>query len=393
MKTAGLKFSITLSLALFLHLNAFSFDVIPGAERGLMYLPLLKGKQIAVVANQASMVKDIHLIDFLDANNIAVKKIFTLEHGFYLDKDAGQPVNKEFYSKGSIPILPLYGQNCKLSKKDVEDITYIIFDIQDVGVRFYTYISSLHYIMHACAEFGKLLIILDRPNPNVLFIDGPVLKPEFRSFVGMHPVPVLYGMTIGEYAMMINGEGWLEKHTACRLKIIPCGNYSHDRQYSLPVRPSPNLPNDRAVRLYPSLCFFEGTVISVGRGTEVPFQVFGHPDYVNAGLSFSFIPKPGTGSWKPLYNGKTCYGLDLSKPANQARKEDGLTLQYLIMAYTLFPDKKSFFRYNNFFDLLAGTDELRKQIIDNVPEAVIRETWSGDLIKFKKMSRKYLIYN
>jgi uncharacterized protein YbbC (DUF1343 family) len=364
--------------------------VITGAERTEVYLPMINGKKIAVAANQTSMTGSAHLVDSLVSCGIDIVRIFSPEHGFRGNEDDGALVKDGIDQKTGIQIRSLYQESKKPDKSDLEDIDIVIFDIQDVGTRFYTFISTLHYIMEACAENGKSLIVLDRPNPHGFYIDGPVLKPEYRSFVGMHEVPLVYGMTIGEYAMMINGEGWLSGGLKCNLTVIPCANYDHLSKYDLPVRPSPNLPTMNGVYLYPSLAFFEGTVLSVGRGTDFPFEVFGHPDLT--GCSFTFTPESRPGAeTNPVLKGQECKGVDLRYLRDPGHERPArIDLQWLMFAYSHFPDTGEFF--NDYFEKLAGNDILRKQIIMGLTEDEIRESWKEDLEKFKTVREKYLLY-
>ena len=356
-----------------------------GAANYEMYLPLLKAKKLGIVANQSGILADdIHIVDFLLAKNIAIQKIFAPEHGFRGTADAGEAIKDGKDIKTGLPIVSLYGNNKKPKPEQLEGIDVLLFDLQDVGARFYTYISSLHYVMEACAENNILLIVLDRPNPNGAIVDGPLLEKEHHSFVGMHEIPLLHGMTIGEYAQMINGEKWLEKSIQCELKIIPCENYKRTMPYDLPVKPSPNLPNAQAINLYASLCLFEGTNVSVGRGTEKQFQIYGSP-YLSKS-NFSFTPKPNDGAKDPLYNGKLCYGEDLT----QIKILTQLQLKWLIKAYNETADKSKFF--NTFFTKLAGTKKLQAQIENGVSEKEIRASWQKDLEKFKEMRKAYLIY-
>ncbi|MBP2283253.1 uncharacterized protein YbbC (DUF1343 family) [Flavobacterium sp. CG_23.5] len=356
-----------------------------GADNYTAYLSILKGKKIGIVTNQTGILSDkTHLVDFLLGKNIAVKTIFAPEHGFRGTADAGEHVVDGKDSKTGLPIISLYGDNKKPKPEQLVGIDILVFDLQDVGARFYTYISSLHYIMEACADNNIPLLILDRPNPNGSIVDGPILEKEFTSFVGMHPIPLLHGMTIGEYAKMINGEKWLKNGIQCKLTVIQCLNYNRKMNYSLPIKPSPNLPNDKAVNLYASLCLFEGTNVSVGRGTEKQFQIYGSPYLPKSG--FSFIPKPNLGAQNPLYNGVECFGEDLSSQT----KVNQLELKWLIKAYHSTTDKSKFF--NSFFTKLAGTKKLQKQIENGISEKEIRESWKDGLQQFKKMSEKYLIY-
>ncbi|MCK5400122.1 MAG: DUF1343 domain-containing protein, partial [Flavobacteriaceae bacterium] len=300
--------------------------------------------------------------------------------------DAGEKVKDGFDTKTGLPIVSLYGKNRKPSAAHLKDIDILIFDIQDVGARFYTYIGTLHYVMEACAEQNIPLLILDRPNPNGLYIDGPILEPEYQSFVGMHPVPVVHGMTIGEYAQMLNGERWLENGIKCDITVIPIGNYTHNTFYSLPIKPSPNLPNDKAVNLYPSLCFFEGTNVSAGRGTDSQFQIFGSPFLGKQLFDFEFTPQPNEGAKYPKHKGELCYGLNLKSKANLK----SLNLEWLIKAYNGTQNKSEFF--NTFFTKLAGTKKLQKQIAAGFTENQIKATWQEELEAFKKTREKYLIY-
>jgi uncharacterized protein YbbC (DUF1343 family) len=363
--------------------------IITGAENFEAYVHLLKNKKVGVMSNQTGIVHDansnmIHLVDALLSKGIKVEKIFAPEHGFRGTADAGELVKDGKDTKTGLPIISLYGDNKKPKPEHLTGIDVIVFDLQDVGARFYTYISSLHYMMEACAEQRIPVIILDRPNPNGATIDGPILEPKHKSFVGMHPIPVLHGLTIGEYGKMINGQRWLANGIECDLIVIPCLNYSKDMKYSLPVRPSPNLPNDQSIRLYASLCFFEGTNVSVGRGTEKQFQIYGSPFLPNTG--FSFVPQPNLGAKDPLHNGKTCYGEDLST----AEPPDQLELKWLIKAYQTTSDRGKFF--NSFFIKLAGTENLRQQIECGESEEKIRASWKNGLEEFQKIRKVYEIY-
>ena len=368
-----------------------STSIITGAERVAFYHPLLKDKKVALVVNQTSIVKDKHLVDTLLKLGVNIQVIFAPEHGIRGKADAGEIISDTKDSKTGLPVISLYGKKKKPLAEDLRNVDVILFDIQDVGVRFYTYISTLHYVMEACAENNLPLILLDRPNPNAYFVDGPMLDPAFKSFIGMHPVPVVYGMTIGEYAQMINGEGWLTNKATCKLTVVGCKNYDHDAYYELPVKPSPNLPNIRSVLLYPSTCFFEGTTLSLGRGTEKQFQVIGHPKISSA---YSFTPMPNEGAKDPPLNGQKCYGTDLSNVTTgsiiQSKKID---LSYLLEYYKKMTDlNEKFFLDNNFIDKLAGSDQLRKQILAGKNEQEIKETWHPGLEAFHKIRAKYLIY-
>jgi uncharacterized protein YbbC (DUF1343 family) len=364
-------------------------EIIPGADRVALYLPELKDKRVGLVVNQSSRVGEAHLVDTLLELGVDIQSIFSPEHGFKGTADNGEIVKSGLYK--NIPIVSLYGSNKKPKLADFQDLDIVIFDMQDVGVRFYTYISTLHYVMQTCIEAELPLLVLDRPNPNGHYVDGPLLKEPWKSFIGMHPVPVVYGMTIGEYAQMINGEGWHELKTDCDLTIVPCKNYTHDSYYSLPVPPSPNLPNDRSVLLYPSLCFFEGTTVSVGRGTNMPFQVIGHPALDE--FEFSFTPVPSYGSKNPKHNQKACFGHDFRKETEYYYKDQSkLDLSYLLQYYKYLHEDEAFFLENLFFDKLAGSDLLRQQIIEGMEEESIRESWSKDIQDFLEIRKQYLLY-
>lgn len=394
------------STCLFAQSNEFK----TGADQPEIYLPLLKGKAVGVVTNQTGLVlvktkynaapgghgcrlamrtDSLSIVDFLLRNAINVKKVFAPEHGFRGDADAGESVRNGIDTQTQLPIISLYGKNKKPTADQLKDLDIILFDIQDVGIRFYTYISTLALVMEAAAENQKEVIILDRPNPHDGYIDGPVLKPQWASFVGMHPVPVVYGLTIGEYGLMVNGEGWLKNKMKAKYTVIKLKNYHKKQRYSLLKPPSPNLPNALAISLYPSLCFFEGTAISVGRGTPQPFQIYGSPHLKPT--AFSFTPKPTYGAKSPFLNGERCYGENLQ---NEALYPTQLELKWLISAYKNFDDKQKadFFLSNLFFDKLAGSDELRKQIQNDTPEEEIRQSWAADLQKFQKIRKKYLLY-
>lgn len=360
-------------------------QVITGAMQLDVLLPMLASKKVGIVVNHTSLVGQTHLADTLLKRKVELKKIYAPEHGFRGTADAGEEIKDGIDSKTKLPVISLYGANKKPTAEQLADVDVVIFDIQDVGVRFYTYISTLHYVMEACAENNKKLIVLDRPNPNGHYVDGPILEKEFKSFVGMHPIPVVHGMTIGELARMINGEGWLEGNKTCDLEIIPIKNWKHADSFSLPVKPSPNLPNDQAIALYPSTCLFEGTVISLGRGTHMPFQVIGHPDLKNMPFQFTPVSIDGMSKNPPLEN-KLCYGLDLRK----APVKPQLDLSYLIRFYQSFPDKDKFF--NNYFEKLAGTAKLREQIRQGMDETQIRASWQEGLKKYNQTRKKYLLY-
>lgn len=360
--------------------------LLTGAQRHDFFLPSLYGKRVGVVTNQTGIIStQLHLIDFLMNQSIAVQTIYAPEHGFRGTADAGEHIVDGKDAKTGLPIVSLYGNNKKPKPEQLEGIDVMVFDLQDVGARFYTYISTLHYIMEACAENKIPLMILDRPNPNGAIVDGPTLENQYTSFVGMHPVPLLHGMTIGEYAQMINGEKWLKNGIQCNLKVIPCANYNRNLAYSLPVKPSPNLPNDQSINLYASLCLFEGTNVSVGRGTEKQFQIYGSP-YLPKG-NFNFTPLPNFGAKDPLYKGQFCYGEDLTK----APKVDALELKWLLKAYQSSADKSKFF--NSFFTKLAGTKTLQQQIEAGFSESKIKKTWKPGIEAFLKMRKQYLIYD
>lgn len=362
-------------------------EIKTGADNIDKYLPLLKGKKVGIVTNQTGVLTTkVHLVDFLLGQKINVQTIFAPEHGFRGTADAGEHVVDGKDPKTGLSIISLYGSNKKPNKEQLEAIDIMVFDLQDVGARFYTYISSLHYVMEACAENGIPLLVLDRPNPNGSIVDGPLLEKEFTSFVGMHPIPLLHGMTIGEYAQMINGQKWLENESKCMLTVIPCLNYNRNMEYSILEKPSPNLPNNQSINLYASLCFFEGTNVSMGRGTEKQFQIYGSPFLNKKSFDFSFTPKPNFGAKDPLYNGKECVGEDLTSYPKLKRLE----LKWLIKAYENTSDKTKFF--NGFFTKLAGTKKLQQQIENGVSENKIRKTWKNDLTTFKKMRKSYLIY-
>lgn len=364
--------------------------VIVGAERFEEYLSFVKNKKVGLLTNQTSVVRNengdlIHLLDTLLLLDVDVIKIFSPEHGFRGNVEAGGFVNNSVDSKTNLPIISLYGKNKKPTKEQIKDCEVILFDLQDVGCRFYTYISTLHYVMEACAESNCRVIVLDRPNPND-YIDGPVLDSKFKSFVGMHTVPVLHAMTIGEYAKMINGEGWLKDSIQCDLQVIKMLGWKHNLEeaYQLPIAPSPNLQTPKAIELYPSLCFFEGTKVSVGRGTDTPFEIIGYPDYYDK--TFSFTPRAIKGvSDNPMYKDKKCYGM---KDLKVQKKK--LDLSFLINMYKTANKKEDFF--NSFFDKLAGTDQLRKQIEKGIEEEEIYLSWKKDIEKFKKIRKKYLLY-
>lgn len=364
-------------------------EITSGDQQFEKYLTIIQGKKVAVVANHASTVHDVHLVDTLLKNNINIVKIFCPEHGFRGTADAGELINDSLDLKTGIPIFSLYGKYKKPPKEELIGIDIVVFDLQDVGVRFYTYNSTLTYIMEACAEEEIPVIVLDRPNPNGYYIDGPVLEEGFESFVGMHKVPIVYGMTSGEYALMVNGEGWLKDNLKCMLTVIEMKNYRHHFIVKLPIKPSPNLPNWKAIYLYPSLCLFEGTIVSVGRGTDYPFQVYGHPEYAIG--SSVFTPHSMPGASQPKYEGEMCYGQNLAGYAvNYNKMPPELNLNWLIESYKYLHFKDEFF--TSYFDILAGTDKLRKQIEAGVTKTEIRRSWEKDLDTFKEIRKKYLLY-
>ena len=380
-------FKNTLLFILFFQLSnsVFSQEIIQGAERVDYYFNKLNDKKIAIIANNTSVIKtskgSTHIIDTLIAKGLSINKIFSPEHGFLGDKDDGEKFENAFYN--NIEIISLYGGNRRLKDDDIEDIDIIIFDIQDVGVRFYTYLSTLHYAMQSAARKNKKFIIMDRANPNSFYIDGPILDLKNSSFIGLHPVPIVYGMTIGEYGLMINGEGWLENNLKVDLEVIKLKNYNHKLKYEPPIRPSPNLPNIQSIYLYPSLAFLEKTEVSVGRGTTIQFQIYGHPDFKG---DFSFTPQPNFGSQYPKLKGVLSYGEDL----RNYKTSNMIELKWLINSFIQINDKNNFFRSD--FDKLSGTSNLKKQIIEGMSESEIRDSWKEGLEKFKKIRKKYLLY-
>ncbi|SHG48704.1 exo-beta-N-acetylmuramidase NamZ family protein [Winogradskyella jejuensis] len=390
-------------------------EIIVGANQTELYLPILKGKRVGVVANQTSVIfhdevelsmnvksstlnihddikakviPNTHLVDSLLNSNINITKVFSPEHGFRGKADAGEHVEDGMDKKTGLPIFSLHGKNKKPTAEQLKDLDIVVFDIQDVGVRFYTYISTLHYVMEACAEQNIPVLVLDRPNPNGSYIDGPTLEKEYSSFLGMHTIPLVHGMTIGEYAQMINGEGWLKNKIKASLTVIPVKNYNTQMSYSLPIRPSPNLPNDQSIKLYPSLGLFEGTNINAGRGTEFQFQRYGAPFLDRNHYQLNYKPEPNFGSKYPKHKGEVCYGEDLSN----VQIERGFTLKYVIDAYNSSIDKTKFFNTDN-FTKHAGTAKLQQQIEAGLSENEIRQTWKKDLEDFDKMRQPYLIYS
>lgn len=372
--------------------------LLTGADQTSQYLADLKGKKVGMVVNPTSIIGRTHSVDSLRSLGINIVKVFGPEHGFRGEASAGAKVSSNIDAKTGLPVISLYGSHYKPTPADLMGIDVMVFDIQDVGVRFYTYISTLHYIMEACAENKIKLVVLDRPNPNGFYVDGPVLEQKFKSFIGMHPIPVLHGMTIGEYATMINGEGWLTGRIKCDLKIVKLQGYSHDMYYTLPVKPSPNLNTQQSILLYPSLCLFEGTIISQGRGTQMPFQILGSPA-LKGKYKFTFTPVSIKGmSETPLYQDQLCYGLDLRNYDTSVFKKTGrLNLSWLIDMYKAYPDKEKFFDFKqskqiNNFNRLAGNDKLQKQIASGMSEQQIRASWEPALSTYKEMRKKYLLY-
>lgn len=364
--------------------------VLPGAHRMKELVDRLNGKRVGLIVNQSSLVEGEHLVDRLISSGLNIKKVFAPEHGFRGNYEAGAKVNSGIDSLTGLPIISLYGKHYKPTPEDLENLDILVFDIQDVGVRFYTYISTLHYVMEACAEQNIPLIVLDRPNPNGFYIDGPVLDTAYKSFVGMHPIPVVYGMTIGELAQMIKGEKWIDKSEQLNLTVFTCQNYQRNRSFTLKVPPSPNLPNDLSILLYPSLCFFEGTVISLGRGTAFPFQVYGHPKLKGP---FRFIPSPNKASLNPPLSGVECFGRDLRKcKTSDLLKSKQINLTFLMDAFVQLGSQDSFFLKSNFIDKLYGSDQLRLLLKKRKTSKEIRDSWQPGLQKFKQIRKKYLLY-
>lgn len=389
-------FSFLFSLKVFSQTKSkdlfFDTTIVVGAEKINEYLPYLKDKKVAIVSNQTSVIDGVHLVDTLLTYKLDIKKVFSPEHGFRGIASAGETVLSGVDVKTGLSIVSLYGNNKKPTKEQLDDIDVVVFDLQDVGVRFYTYISTMHYVMEACAENNKELIILDRPNPNGFYIDGPILQDKFKSFIGMHPIPVVHGLTVGELAKMINGEKWLKDSLVCNLKVITCDNYEHSDYYKLPVAPSPNLPNMSAIYLYPSLCFFEGTDVSVGRGTDFPFQIIGSPTLKPT--SFNFVPVPKIGATSPKHQDSVCNGYDLSHFGNKyMRKQKQLYFYWLQSIIEEYENNELFFDRPDFFDLLAGTNELRIQLQNKIPLRQIKNTWRDDIKKYKEVREGYLLYD
>ena len=372
--------------------DAYGMERLPNLQLGNarmdLYLDSLRGKRVAIVANQSSLLGDDHLVDTLLSLGIQIQKVFAPEHGFRGTADAGEKVWSHKDPVTGLPIVSLYGSNKKPRADQLYDVDIVLFDIQDVGVRFYTYISTLHYVMEACAENNKPLIVLDRPNPNAHYVDGPMLEKDQTSFIGMHPVPIVYGMTIGEYALMVNGEFWLHNNVTCQMYIVPCRNYTHKTKFEIAIPPSPNLRTDQAINLYPSLCLFEATTVSIGRGTERPFEMYGHPSFRKT--NFTFVPMPTTGAKDPLWQNRTCNGYDLGASQNKRMYE--INLNWLINARDQLGDSIDFINQRNFFDRLAGTTQLRAQIKAGLGAKEIKETWKTGIQTFLKTRQKYLIY-
>ncbi|WP_223265809.1 exo-beta-N-acetylmuramidase NamZ family protein [Vicingus serpentipes] len=364
-------------------------DIIVAANLTDQYIPLLKDKKVGIVGNHTSLINQTHLVDSLLNLGIDVVKVFSPEHGFRGNADAGEKVNSNIDEKTKLPIVSLYGKNKKPSTEQLKGLNVVVFDIQDVGTRFYTYISTMSYVMEACAENNIKVIVLDRPNPNGHYIDGPILNPKFSSFIGMHQVPIVHGMTIGEYAQMANGEHWLANSVSCDLTVIKMENYDHNSTYTLPLKPSPNLPNMKSIYLYPFLCLFEGTPYSIGRGTEKPFQIIGHPNMDS--VNFSFIPKSMEGAKNPKLKNEKCFGVDLSLiEEHELRNQKSIELKWLIEAYKNANDKDNFF--SSSFNLLAGSDELQTQLKNGLTEKEIKASWQDGLAQFKETRKKYLLY-
>ncbi len=362
-----------------------------GLENTFAYFPMLKDKRVALVANHTSAMKGIHLVDTLLKEGFNIVKVFAPEHGFRGTADAGEKVEDDIDESTGIPIISLYGKHKKPKPESLSDVDIVLFDIQDVGVRFYTYISTLHYVMEACAESNKPLIVLDRPNPHAHYVDGPIMEDEFKSFVGMHNVPIVYGLTIGEYAQMINGEKWLSNDVHCELIVIHNLNYNRYQLFEIPIKPSPNLPNALSVQLYPSLCFFEGTSVTAGRGTDLPFQCYGH---VEMNTHYIFTPQTNNGSKFPKFKDIQISGVDLSSvDLDDLFNQKSLRLSYLLDAYSrINNDPEVFFLSNNFFEKLAGTSDLRKQLIEGKSEEEIRMSWKNGLLNYLEIRKKYLLY-
>lgn len=379
-------------------LNKQKGKLMTGADQTDQYVPYLKGKRVGMVVNPTSIIGTSTSVDSLMALGVNIVKIFGPEHGFRGEASAGIKVDNSMDTKTGIPVISLYGKHNKPTKEDMENIDVMVFDIQDVGVRFYTYINTLQHVMEACAENDKEVVILDRPNPNGFYVDGPILDPSLKSGIGINPIPIVHGLTVGEYAQMLNGEGWLENKAQCKIKIIKIANYDHSMEYDLPVKPSPNLNTQQSILLYPTLCLFEGTIISQGRGTMFPFTVLGNPD-LKGKYDFSFTPKSIKGMAEtPLHQDQACYGMDLRKyNTDKFRKTGQINLSWLIELYKAYPHKEKFFDFKQSkqignFDKLAGTKTLKEQIIAGKSESEIRQSWEPGLSQYKLMRKKYLLY-
>ena len=363
--------------------------VIVGAERTELYLPLLENKRVGILTNNTGRIGSTHMVDSLYDIGVDIQMVFAPEHGFRGDADAGEHISDGKDPRTGIRIVSVYGANKAPSAEYMDQLDVVVFDIQDVGLRYYTYLSSMHYMMQACADNDVEMIVLDRPNPNGFYVDGPILDPKYRSFVGMHPIPTVHGMTLGELARMINGEGWLENGDTCRLTVIPCANYTHQTRYVLPEKPSPNLPNMRSIYLYPSLCFFEGTPASLGRGTDFPFQVYGHPKMNPNG--FQFTPRSNAGAKNPPLKDQVCYGVDLrTEPSNEQIWKRGVDLSYIIDCYNQTGLGEQFF--TPMFEKLIGVDYVRRMILDGADAEEIKACWKEDVEKFKVRRKPYLLY-
>jgi uncharacterized protein YbbC (DUF1343 family) len=367
-----------------------TLDVVVGAAKTSDYLPFLQGKRVAMVVNQTSTIGSVHLVDTLQNLGVNVKKVFAPEHGFRGDHSAGAVIKNGLDVKTGLPVVSLYGANKKPTADMLKDIDVVVFDIQDVGVRFYTYISTMHYVMEACAELGKKVLILDRPNPNGFYVDGPVLEKEFTSFIGMHPIPLVHGLTVGELAIMINGESWLKGGAACELKIVTCDNYDHATLYQLPIKPSPNLPNMNSVYFYPYLGLFEGTNVSIGRGTSTPFQIVGRPG-VKGDIEFTPIPIPGVAD-DPKHENKLCGGFEVHDAEDESFfASPKLNLSWLILFYKNNRAEDGEY-FKSFIYKLCGTKALSAQVEQGKSADEIRATWQPELEKYKELRKKYLLY-
>lgn len=391
-------FTLILSCCFVFNAEARERIVVSGDGRDDVYLPMLEGKRVALFSNHSGIVdgKNTHIADYLLSLHVDLRLLISPEHGFRGNADAGEKVNDSVDSRTGLPIISLYGKKKNLSDEELSVFDVLTVDIQDVGLRYYTYYITLMALMEDCARSGKPVIILDRPNPNGFYIDGPILEKGFESGVGALPVPTVYGLTLGELALMINGEGWLKGGVKCELEVVPCLNYDHSTHYDLPVSPSPNLKSMRAVYLYSSTCFFEGTNVSLGRGTEHPFEIFGAPEFKDVsfpcGTSITFTPESMEGAKHPPLLGKTCYGVSLSDKPLEELWTEGVNLEYVIEAYNAYPDKDKFFR-SRFFDLLAGTDKVRQQIVEGRSAAEIKASWQSGLVEYSRLREKYLLYS